>query len=127
MSLPSPITLDLAKPPDLAPELAFAPLHKRALGTAVGIVCGTIVLIVTLVHVALSPEAAPKLGLLAEYFYGYSVSVRGAVVGLLWGFFTGFVAGWFLAFTRNLAIATSVFITRTRAELDATREFLDHI
>jgi hypothetical protein len=35
--------------------------------------------------------------------------------------------GWFVAFCRNLAIATSIFITRTRAELSQTRDFLDHI
>jgi hypothetical protein len=39
----------------------------------------------------------------------------------------GFTGGWFVAFCRNLAIAISVFVTRTRAELAETREFLDHI
>jgi len=65
--------------------------------------------------------------LLAEYFYGFTVSWRGAMVALAWGFFVGFVAGWFVAFCRNLTMATLLFVTRTRAELTATRTFLDHI
>ncbi|MBA2243901.1 MAG: hypothetical protein H0W11_03025, partial [Gemmatimonadetes bacterium] len=64
---------------------------------------------------------------LAEYFYGYTVSWPGALVGGFWGFVVGFVAGWFVAFCRNLVIAATLFITRTRAELAATRDFLDHI
>jgi hypothetical protein len=64
---------------------------------------------------------------LAEYLYGYTVSSPGALVGGFWGFVAGFVAGWFFAFCHNLVIAATLFITRTRAELAATRDFLDHI
>jgi hypothetical protein len=39
----------------------------------------------------------------------------------------GFVAGWFTAFCRNLAVAISIFAIRTRVELSETRDFLDHI
>jgi hypothetical protein len=105
--------------------LAFSPIHKRALGTAVGTICGLVVFAMTALHVAFEPNV--NLELLGQYFYGYTVTWRGAFIGLLWGFFVGFVAGWFLAFTRNLVVATSLWVTRTRAELDATRDFLDHI
>ncbi len=118
-------TADEGVPAKLA--LAFAPLHKRALGMATGTAFGILVFAVTAFHLILKPEVAVNLWLLAEYFYGYSVSWKGAFIGLFWGFVVGFVAGWFLAFCRNLVIATSVFITRTRAELQATRDFLDHI
>ncbi len=112
-------------PADLA--LAFAPLHKRAFGTAVGAATGLVFFGITALHLILRPETHVPLWLLAEYFYGYTVSWQGAFVGLFWGFFVGFVAGWFLAFCRNLAITVSIFITRSRAELAATRDFLDHI
>ena len=49
------------------------------------------------------------------------------LIGLLWGFATGFVMGWFVAFCRNLVVAASIFWIRTRAELSANRDFLDHI
>jgi hypothetical protein len=127
METPQVITLEVPRPADIPLELAFAPLHKRALGTAIGTVSGLLIFVFTLVTLAIEPTGAPDLTLLAEYFYGYTVSVRGAFIGLLWGFFVGFVGGWFLAFSRNLALAVSIFITRTKAELQASREFLDHI
>jgi hypothetical protein len=107
--------------------LAFAPLHKRNFGIAIGAACGLLVLAVTLVHVLTKPAEAPDLALLGYYFYGYDVSIRGAIVGGFWGFVAGFVGGWFVAFCRNLVIAVSVFLTRARAELQSTRDFLDHI
>lgn len=108
-------------------RLAFAPLHKRALGTAVGVVAGGGVLLLTLVHVVLRPEPGITLSLLGQYFQGYAVSLPGAAVGAGWGFVVGFVAGWFAAFCRNLVLAVLLLYGRTRAELTATRDFLDHI
>lgn len=108
-------------------QLAFAPIHKRAFGMAVGVAVASVVIAVTLFHVLIDPQSAGPLYLLDEYFYGYTVSLAGVFIGGFWGFLVGFVAGWFVAFCRNLAIAISVFVTRTRAELAETREFLDHI
>jgi hypothetical protein len=65
--------------------------------------------------------------MIPEGVAGYSLTWKGAFIGLGWGFLVGFVMGWFVAFLRNLVIAASVFITRTREELRATRDFLDHI
>lgn len=110
-------------PPSLA--LAFAPLHKRAFGVAIGAAAGLVFFAVTVIEVLRGVDIG--LYLLAEYFYGYSVSWAGAFIGLLWGFVVGFVAGWFIAFCRNLALAISIFISRTRGELHATADFLDHI
>ena len=114
---------------DLPPRvtLAFAPLHKRALGTATGVAVGLSIFLITLVEVVRAPREPSPFALLSEYFAGYSVSVRGAFVGLLWGLGTGFVAGWFVAFSRNFVMAASIFWIRTRAQLRATRDFLDHI
>lgn len=108
-------------------NLAFAPLHKRAFGVAVGTGAAVLVVAVTLFHVLVQPDGAPRIALLRAYFYGYTVTLQGAVIGGLWAFAVGFVMGWFVAFCRNLAIAASIFITRTRAELKQTRDFLDHI
>ena len=121
--------------PDIAPApptaehrltLAFAPLDKRAFGGAIGLAFAAVIFAITIVHVVKQP-AGPNIGLLRFYFYGYSVSWIGAFVGAFWAFVAGFVAGWFVAFCRNFVIAVSVFLTRARAELQATRDFLDHI
>lgn len=106
--------------------LLFAPLHKRAFGFATGLAVGIVVFLATALYL-LRPNPAIHLELLAQYFYGYTVSWRGALVGLAWGCLTGFVAGWFAAFCRNLALVLSLLLVRSRAELDQTRDFLDHI
>lgn len=108
-------------------DLAFSPLHKAAFGTATG-VAGSLFVSLLTVGAIVSPEArAFPLGLLAQYFAGYSVTWGGVLVGAVWGFSVSFVAGWFVAFCRNLALAIVSFTYRTRAELTQTREFLDHI
>ena len=106
---------------------AFAPLHKRAFGLAVGSASGLLVFLMTAVYLITDPEPAFDLGLLRQYFSGYSVSWPGAVVGALWGGFVGFVAGWFLAFVRNFVVAGILLWIRSRTELAATTDFLDHI
>ena len=108
-------------------RLAFAPLHKRAFGTAVGTAAGLLIAFVTAYHILFVPPGMVRLELLRAYFAGYSVSWTGVLVGGAWGFGVGFILGWFAAFCRNLVVAISVFITRTRAELGQTRDFLDHI
>jgi len=106
---------------------AFAPIHKRALGVAIGVVAAFAVFAVTAFHVVFRPADALQIGLLSEYFYGYAVSWRGALVGAFWGFFTGFVAGWFAAFVRNFVGAVTAFVLRAKGELLSTRDFLDQI
>jgi hypothetical protein len=106
---------------------AFARLHKRNFGIACGVATATLVVALTLIHLVRSPGDDYPLRLLSEYFAGYTVSVPGAIVGGLWAGFTGFVAGWFFAFCRNLAVAVTAWVLRTRATVAASRDFLDHI
>jgi hypothetical protein len=107
--------------------LAFAPLHKRNFGIAVGLAFGLLIFLATLIYLLRDGAEQFDLGLLGNYFFGYRPTVPGAFIGLGWGFVTGFVAGWFVAFLRNFAVGISVFLIRTRAELNETRDFLDHI
>lgn len=108
-------------------HLAFARLHKAAFGVATG-VAGALVMGAITVIVLVVPRARTfPLGLLGQYFAGYEVSWTGVVVGMGWGFIVSFVGGWFVAFCRNLALAVSAFMIRTRAEIEQTRNFLDHI
>lgn len=113
-------------------ELAFAPLHKRCLGVAVGVALGLVVLAATLMHIARAPDEDAvghvlPLHLLAQYFPGYTVSPLGALIGGLWGFWLGFVVGWCFAFARNLVLAATKVFFRARAELSENAGFLDHI
>jgi hypothetical protein len=109
---------------------AFAPIHKLALGVAAGIVFGFLLGGVTLLAFAINEgdgDRAAFLGLLSNYFYGYSVSPAGALIGVFWGFVVGFVTGFFGAFVRNLVVSIAVFALRTKGELTQTTDFLDHI
>jgi len=106
---------------------AFAPLHKRAFGAAVGVAGALLMAMVTVGGIVLPDGRQVPLYLLEQYFEGYSVTWPGVVIGAAWGFAVAFIAGWFAAFCRNLALAISAFMIRTRAELLSTREFLDHI
>jgi hypothetical protein len=105
---------------------AFAPLHKRAMGTAVGIAAAIAVFITTAVPLLRGGPHIP-LDLLQAYFRGYSESWRGAVIGAAWAGFVGFVFGWFLAFGSNFVLAVRLLTLRARAEYAQTRDFLDHI
>ena len=106
--------------------LVFAPLHKRIFGTAIGLGAAVVVAGLTLAGVLVGGRDNP-LGLLSIYFRGYTVSLAGVIIGGIWAFAVGFVAGWFLAFVRNFALATWLLAIRVKANLSQTRDFLDHI
>jgi hypothetical protein len=107
--------------------VGLGPVHKVALGIAVGAVSGLAVFALTVFHVVLKPKDALDIGLLSQFLTGYSVSWTGAFVGLLWGVLIGFVAGWFIAFVRNVVIAIRVFTIKGKADLAQSRDFLDRI
>ena len=106
---------------------AFAPMHKRAFGVAVGLTAAIIVFLVTAFHLLVAPDRASELSLLSQYFYGYRVDWLGAFIGAAWASVVGFVAGFFFAFVRNVVLATWLFTKRTKAELMAARDILDQI
>lgn len=106
---------------------AFAPMHKRVLGLAVGLTAAVLVFLLTAFHVVAQPPDALSIELLAQYFYGYDVTWRGAVIGAWWAFVAGFVGGWFAAFLRNVVMGLWLMVVRVRANLAETRDFLDHI
>jgi hypothetical protein len=107
--------------------LAFAPLHKAAFGAAIGAACALLLLGLTALTVLRGTQEQFNIELLSVFFRGYSLSFSGALIGAVWAGFMGFVFGWFFAFCRNLVVAVSLFVIRTRAELARTRDFLDHV
>jgi hypothetical protein len=107
--------------------LLFAPVDKRAFGVAIGAVSALAMFLITAAQLTLRPSPAMDLSLVAQYFAGYTVTWPGALIGSLWAFAVGFCGGWLTAFVRNLVLAVSLFLLRSRAELADTRDFLDHI
>ncbi|MDX2208159.1 MAG: hypothetical protein SFU57_10985 [Gemmatimonadales bacterium] len=106
---------------------AFLPVHKLALGAAVGIAAALLVFVLTVDGIYRDPATRLPVELLAQFFSGYTVTWQGAFVGAGWAGFTGFVMGWFIAFVRNFVLAVELVVVRSRANLAETRDFLDHI
>lgn len=74
-------------------------------GIVVGIVVGTVIFIATLWLVIKGGEVVgPHLGLLDQFFWGYSVTFGGSFVGFVYGFLVGFTLGYFIAFTYNTMV-----------------------
>lgn len=117
-------SLDATIPASAA--LLFAPVDKRAFGAAIGSAAALLLAGVTIATV-LSSQKFGALGLLSHYFAGYRISWAGALIGAAWAFGVGFVAGWLLAFVRNLSLAVSLFLLRSKADFHETSDFLDHI
>jgi hypothetical protein len=107
--------------------LAFAPIHRRALGIASGVVLGGFLSLLTLVAVLRGGEAVNGLSLLSQFFWGYSVSWLGILTVFLWGFGLGFIAGWCMALFRNAMVWIWLTAIRSRAEMSAYSDFLDHL
>ena len=106
---------------------AFAPLHRSALGIACAVVLGGLVFIATLVLVIHGGYRYEKFYLLAQFFWGYSVSWTGALIGLFWGSIVGFILGYGFALVRNAAVWMWLTVIRSQAEMEQYSDFLDHL
>ncbi|MDQ2665195.1 MAG: hypothetical protein M3Z05_04220 [Gemmatimonadota bacterium] len=118
---------ELEQAVERAMVLAFAPLHKRVFGMAIGLTAAILLGGATTLAVLIGSLHDTGLGLLSVYFRGYDVSWQGVFIGAAWAFAVGFVAGWFLAFVRNFVLATWLLAVRVRENMSQTRDFLDHI
>lgn len=108
-------------------ERAFARMDKFALATAVGSVSGLLVFLATIFLIFSGGESTGSaLHLLSQYFYGYTVTVKGAFIGMAFSFLWGFLFGWLFAYLRNLFIAYFIYRVKKKAELLKFKYFLDH-
>ena len=84
---------------------AVARLHARVLALIGAIVGGLGLFAMTAwLLIKGGAEVGPHLGLLNQYFYGYSVTWQGAFVGLLYGVAVGAIAGWLVGALYNLVV-----------------------
>jgi hypothetical protein len=68
----------------------------------------------------------PTLALLRQYFIGYSVTMKGAFIGLAYGFLWGFFVGWLLAYFRNLLVGFFIYRTKRKLEMLKFSDFIDN-
>jgi protoporphyrinogen oxidase len=111
-----------------AVERAFPKLDRLAFGVAVGLTAGLGLLLATVVLVLKGGMVVgPTLALLAQYFPGYTVTIQGSVIGLLYGFIAGFVGGWSMALLRNVTVFLYMVASRRRTERQLMRKLLEYI
>ncbi|MGH9967688.1 MAG: hypothetical protein ACREBG_07610 [Pyrinomonadaceae bacterium] len=126
---PSPFRPETGRELTSAEELvvqSFAKLHRTALGIALGLLSGLVVFAATAVLLIRGgSRIGPTLGLLNQYFIGYSVSWLGSLVGLLYGFTFGFIVGWLLAFLRNLLISAYLQVVQLKERFSHLADLFD--
>ena len=81
-------------------------LRVRAFGLATGVVAGLFVFFVTLVSIWFG--RGETIDALVVPFPGFSRSIGGAIVGLIWGFVDGFIGGALLAWLYNRFTTTNL-------------------
>ena len=113
--------------PDEVLIKTFAKMDKFGFAFAIGLVSGLLVFITTLWLVIKGGEVVgPNLQLLGQYFIGYSVTIKGAFIGMGYSLFWGFLFGWLLAYLRNLFLGFFIYRVKKKIEMLSFRDFLDH-
>ena len=103
-------------------------LDPLSLGLSLGIVTGLGLLLTTLLLLPSGGDLTGKtLTLLAQFYPGYTVTAVGSLIGLGYGFLTGFAFGWGYAFLRNAATALYLVSLHRSAEQSIMHQFFEHI
>ena len=103
-------------------------LDKTAFGLATGATLGGLLFLMSMWLVLKGGDPiGPRLQLLSHFFPGYSVTVQGSVLGLAYGFLSGFVGGWAFAFLRNTTWFFSMALMQRRAERSLLRRLLEYL
>jgi len=86
-------------------ERAVISLNGHVLGIVLGIIGGLVIFVATnWLVIKGGPVVGPHLGLLSQYFIGYSVTFVGSLVGVLYMFLIGYISGFLIAFIYNLVV-----------------------
>ena len=112
--------LTAPRSPDDLLIATFVKLDKTALGVAFGALLGLGIFLATLLIAIKGGDRISRiLGLLSQFFMGYSVTVGGSFVGLAYGFIVGFILGWLLAFLRNFFLNIYLSIVKFRIAMSS--------
>lgn len=74
-------------------------LNVEAFALASGVLWGLVLFVITLV--AAGRGIGQNLSHLSAIFLGYGVTYLGSLIGLIYGFVSGLIAGWLLAVIYN--------------------------
>jgi protoporphyrinogen oxidase len=107
---------------------AFPKLDRVALGISTGTMTAALLFLATILLVLKGGAVVgPNLQLLEQYLPGYSVTLSGSLLGLGYGFLTGFTGGWSFAFLRNITVFLTLAVMQHRAERVLLKKLLEYI
>jgi hypothetical protein len=82
-----------------------AHIHATILAVICGLVGGGVIFLMTAWLLIKGGETVgPHLRLLSQFFFGYSVSWGGSLIGFIWGFVYGAIIGWIIGKIYNRII-----------------------
>jgi hypothetical protein len=109
-------------------QRTFARMDKLAFAIALGSVTGLLFFLATIwLIIKGGSNVGAHLKLLGQYFYGYTVTVKGAFIAFAYSGFWGFLFGWLFAYIRNLFLAAYLYRVKKKAELVTLKDFFDHL
>jgi protoporphyrinogen oxidase len=119
---------DVAEVLQAALAQTFCKLDRMAFGLSLGMTAGLLLFLATLILVLKGGDpVGPNLALLSQYFPGYRVTVPGSVLGLAYGFITGFIGGWSFAFLRNAVVFLYMALAHRSVERQLMQRFLQYL
>lgn len=92
---------------DMERELtrAVARMQAGVLALVCGLIAGVGLFAMTaILIVEAGPNTGMHLRLLSNYFLGYSVTWKGAMIGFLWAFVLGAMVGWVIGWIYNSVV-----------------------
>ena len=123
----SVLTKDVADALDGVLTRVFLKLDRVSFGISMGATAGSLLFLATLALVAKGGAVVgPNLQLLSQFFPGYAVTMSGSLLGLGYGFVSGFVGGWSFAFVRNSIMFFYMAMIHRRAELYLLRKLFEY-
>lgn len=106
----------------------FPRLDPVAFGLSAGLIAGLSLALATLFLVIKGGEVVgPHLQVLAFLLPGYTVSIFGSLVGLIYLFVTGFVLGSGFAYLRNLIVLINARVIHRDIEIYLLRRLFDYL
>lgn len=106
---------------------SLAKLNAFALGISVGTLFGLVNFLATIFLIIKGGETVgPNLALLSQYFIGYEVTPAGSLIGLFYGFGSGFILGWLIAVLRNFVVAIYLHILKLKGSVSAVNDYIDN-
>jgi len=75
-------------------------LNPKAFALTAGILWGAAVFLAT-IWLLIYGSQGLTISLLGKFYLGYSLSIGGAFIGLIWGFVDGLILGWLFALLYN--------------------------